>query len=66
MNISVGDYQNAIEAKKKRTKEAMDSLKSSIVKEATVSGSIGLRILWLGVCSSAVLWLAVRAVVIAL
>jgi hypothetical protein len=66
MNKSIGDFQNEIDAKAKRAKEAMDILKSSIVKEATVSGSIGLRILWLGLCSSVVVYMTVRAFMFAL
>lgn len=66
MSISIGDFQNALEARKNRTKEAIESLKKSAIQEAQISGWLGLRIIWLGFCLAISTGLVVRAAVIAL
>lgn len=66
MNESIGTYQNSIEQKKKKTKEALEYFKKQTVIAVQETGSLGVKILWLGLCSSVVLYMAVRAVMLAL
>lgn len=66
MNISVGELQNRLTQKAEQKKEAIKQLKRDVIYTAKQSSVIGYKIVWYGFCSSIVVYLTVKAFMIAI
>lgn len=63
---SIGEIQNIMNDKVQKKKEYIERVTASITKETKTTLRNGMLILWYGLCSSIVIYMAVRAVMFAL
>lgn len=62
---SIGDIQNVVQDHKARKKEAIQQVTQKLVKASKSSLDLGVKIVFLGFCSSLVVYMTVKAFMLA-